>query len=158
MDRTAINGGPAVFFDSVDDIMAFSHAATSSFTIWFIYQATTAAGRDRVYDDISNRLVGFYDGGRSMFTGSFLTNGVAATTTQVFIAQASSAGRSLRINGATVTDATAAGALSGSARLGNPVELIKGYVGELGLLNRVLTAPELTSLAQYLTTKSGVAA
>ncbi len=159
LSSTGINGGPAVLFDGVDDLMAFSHSATTAFTIWFIYKANTASGRHRVYDDVGgNRLVGFYDTSRSVFTGSFLYNGSTATSTQVFIAQASSSGRSFRVNGTTVTDATSAGVLTGVAGLGKTTEFIKGNVSELGLMNRILTAGELTSLTRYLTNKSGVSA
>lgn len=158
MDSTGINGGPAVLFDAVDDVMSFSHSSTTAFTIWFIYKASTASGRARVYQDAANRLIGFYDGNRSMYTGSFLTGAASATGVHCFIGQCSSSGRSLRVNGATVSDATAAGTLSGVAGLGDVSAFIKGHVGELGVMNRVLTAGELNSLVQYLTAKSGVAA
>lgn len=158
MDTTGINNQPAVSFDGVDDLMTFSHASTTAFTVWFIYKAFVSTGRHRVYEDVANRLIGFYDGSRSMFTGSFLNGAAAATGVHCFIAQASSAGRSLRVNNATVSDAVSAGTLTGSARLGNASELIRGHVAELGVLNRVLTAGELTLLTSYLTTKSGVTA
>lgn len=159
MDSTGINGAPAVLFDAVDDAMSFSHASTTAFTVWFIYKANNASGRSRVYSDLSNQLVGFYDGNRSMFTArSFLTGAASATGTHCFIAQCSASGRSLRVNGDTVSDATAAGTLSGLAGLGDVSGFIKGCIGELGVMNRVLTAGELNSLTQYLTVKSGVAA
>jgi len=160
-NSTGINSQPSVQFDYVDDNMTCTHPATTAFTLWFVWRPTTAgSSRQRVYNDsVGNRLIGFYDGSRSLFTGSFLTNGSASTSTLVYIAQASSSGRSLRINGATVTDTTSAGVLTGSAQLGGgPPEVMSGHIGQMGLLNRVLTAGELASLVAYLTVRAGVAA
>ncbi len=159
LDTSGINSLPAAVFDSVDDLMSFTHTATTAFTIWFVFKSNSAGGRQRVYDDAgNNRLLGFYDGARTLYTGSFLNNGSTSTGVTCFIAQASSSGRSLRINGTTVTDATSAGALTGTASLGNSVERINGRVAQVGVMNRILTAGELTLLANYLTGVSGVSA
>jgi hypothetical protein len=159
-NSTGINSRPSVQFDFVDDLMTCTHAATTAFTLWAIWKPTTAgSSRQRLYSDIGgNRLMGIYDGSRTLYTGSFFNNGSPSTQTLVYIAQASSSGRSLRINGTTVTDATSAGTLSGIASLGQGNELVSGHIGQMGLLNRTLTAGELTALVDYLTVQSGVAA
>lgn len=158
-NSTGINSQPSVQFDYVDDIMTCTHAATTAFTLWAIWRPSTSGGRQRMYADLGgNRLLGFYDNSRTLFTGSFLNNGASSASALVYIAQASSSGRSLRINGTTVTDTTSAGVLTGNASLGQTFEYVSGHIGQMGLLNRVLTAGELASLVAYLTIKSGVAA
>lgn len=160
---SGIHGKAAVQFDGVDDVMEGSQDNTSSFTFWAVWSPTIASTtRQRLYGSGGiNQLIGFYDGGRALYTeGSFLYGAQATTEPLAYLAQCSASGRKLRVNGATVSDSIPSGGLYAYSppSIGQWFEEISGYVGEWGLMSRVLTPDEQAALLDYLSHKWSVAA
>lgn len=163
-----LNGLPGVLFDGVDDSLIGATDAGDAWTLWAIWQTTVfATGINAVLSDpnLSSNAFGGWEGVYALsFGGGVEVVGAEPVGDNLvcLFAQSDSSQSLFRMNGIEATSGASGGytALSSEMHMGIWASAIcmYGYVGEAGMIPRVINADEKSQLLSYLSTKWGVAA
>jgi hypothetical protein len=164
-----VNGQPVVRFDAVDDAMTTSLVLTAPYTVFVVYDCSSAivTGR-RAVQGSSNWLIGPYQASWSYHAGAFVSGSLAAGADPPFVVDTfginvavNNTSRSwFYFNGTDWTNNSAPVGSPGTVSFGAAgfatAEPLSGDIALVAIFNRVLTASELRAVHRLLGNRYGI--